>query len=257
MAAIEYSPYELMSIILARQFRDGDVGFAGGATNEIPIAACLLAQRMHAPNLTLMMPPGCVNPGPEALSYYGKDFRYTRGADAPMNFYEIFELSENHKLSFFCYYGMEVDKYGNFNLHFIGDWERPTVRGPGLTNISFSVTAERFYLYPVNHTRRHLVDRVSFISGAGNIDGGDSRRKAGITTRGPELCVTPLAVFDFEDKSGAMRLKSVHQWTTVDEVLANTGFKPIIEGEVALTNPPSEDEMRILREIDKYGLLRR
>ena len=47
------SVLELMVFTLARDIRDGETAFVGGVIAEIPLAACLLAQRLHAPNLTL------------------------------------------------------------------------------------------------------------------------------------------------------------------------------------------------------------
>ncbi|HEX6510868.1 MAG TPA: CoA transferase, partial [Chloroflexota bacterium] len=59
----DYSTAELMVVALARELRDGDLAMTG-ATSEVPVAACLLAQQLQAPNLTLILPSGVVNPRP-------------------------------------------------------------------------------------------------------------------------------------------------------------------------------------------------
>ena len=55
-----------------------------------------------------------------------------------------------------------------------------------------------------------------------------------------------------------MRLKSVHPGVSVEEVLSKTGFKPVMPDQVPQTTPPSDEELRLLREvIDTEGVLRR
>ena len=101
------------------------------------------------------------------------------------------------------------------------------------------------------------MDRVDFITLPGYIDGGDSRQRAGIKGGGPKLCVSPLGVFDFEENSKRMRVKSAHKWVTLQEIVDNTGFELIVPDEVPATPPPTPDEMRLLRqEIDPTGILR-
>lgn len=247
-----------MVVVLARDFKDGDLGLAGGARSEIPMGACMLARKLYAPDFNFVTTGLFINPDPGVLSFCGPDYRYYRGCEALGSFYDVFELSENGRLSFFCYHGIQQDKYGNVNLHFIGDPQKPQVRGPGLVNISFGVTAQRFYLYPVEHTRRNMVDRVDFITMPGHIDGPEARARLGIKGQGPVLCVTPLCVFDFDEKTKIMRVKSVHEWVTLEEVLENTGFEPIVPGTVPATPPPTGEELEVLRtEIDTESILRR
>ncbi len=46
-----------------------------------------------------------------------------------------------------------------------------------------------------------------------------------------------------------MRLKSLHPGVTVETVQESTGFKVLLpEREVPITDPPGEEELRILRE---------
>ena len=55
-----------------------------------------------------------------------------------------------------------------------------------------------------------------------------------------------------------MRLHALHPGVSVDDVLRNTGFAPIVPEHVPEIEPPSEKELRLLRErIDPGGILRR
>jgi hypothetical protein len=52
-----------------------------------------------------------------------------------------------------------------------------------------------------------------------------------------------------------MRLVSVHAGVTVDEVAAATGFELAVDGAVAQTRPPSDEELALIRGvIDPNGL---
>ncbi len=97
------------------------------------------------------------------------------------------------------------------------------------------------------------------MEGAGDFSraGGSSRKDVGIKGGGPCLCASPLGVFDFEEKSKRMRVKSVHDWVTMDEIVENTGFELLIPDKVPTTQLPTDDELRMLREdIDPTGILR-
>ena len=249
-----YSYDELMAVVFSRELKDDELCHIGMG-GRIPIAAVLLAQKLHAPNISLVYGMW-LNPKPCPL-YQGMDSRNRTGVEDMLNVWETFSLHEKG-IDFMFYSGIQIDKYGNFNLNFVGDdIRKPKFRGPGVPNADFSVTAERFFLYHMAHNKRVFVDKVDFISGAGYIDGPDGRKKAGITTQGPALCVTPKAAMDFDEQTGRMRLKSVHEGVTVDDVVQNTGFELIMPEQVPTTPPPTEEELDVLRnEIDTLGFLR-
>ncbi len=45
-----------------------------------------------------------------------------------------------------------------------------------------------------------------------------------------------------------MRLAATHPGVTVEDVIANTGFDLIIPDRVGVNDPPSAEELRLLRE---------
>ena len=54
-----------------------------------------------------------------------------------------------------------------------------------------------------------------------------------------------------------MRLLSVHPGYTVDDVVENTGFDLLIEGDIPTTTPPTPWELDVLRSrVDPEGRLR-
>jgi glutaconate CoA-transferase subunit B len=60
---------------------------------------------------------------------------------------------------------------------------------------------------------------------------------------------------DFHPASKRMRLKALHPGVSLDEVIENTGFDLILPDTIGENPPPSDEELRLLREeIDPEGL---
>ena len=54
-----------------------------------------------------------------------------------------------------------------------------------------------------------------------------------------------------------MRLKSIHPGVSVDQVVKSTGFELIVPGNVPETEPPTAEQLNVLRtRIDVRGALR-
>jgi acyl CoA:acetate/3-ketoacid CoA transferase beta subunit len=148
----------------------------------------------------------------------------------------------------------QIDRYGNANISAIGDFFKPTrqllgVRGaPGNT-----VNHPTSYWIP-RHLPRTFVPAVDVVSGVGY----DSARTSGsAAARFLDLrrVVTNLAVLDFATADHSMRLASVHPGVSVDEVRDNTGFELVVDGAVPPTRTPTDEELRLIREvIDPKGL---
>jgi glutaconate CoA-transferase subunit B len=62
--------------------------------------------------------------------------------------------------------------------------------------------------------------------------------------------VTDLAILGFDEDSKAMRLEQVHPGVSVEDVIENTGFDLIIPDVVPTTEPPTEEELNLLRALD-------
>ena len=106
---------------------------------------------------------------------------------------------------------------------------------------------------------RLFVDKVDFISGPGFVDGPGGRERIGSPSysEGPRYVVTPVAIFDFDEETKVMRLKSVHPGHTVEEVKSRMGFIPIIPDNVPETEPPTVEELELIRAFDPDRILPR
>lgn len=257
-AAPPSSP-EMMAIVLARSFVDGEFG-AIGAASQIPYAGLRLAELTHAPNMTwLSGGSGGIKPVVDYLPASSSDYVNLVNAEATYSLEDVVDWETSSRLDFACLGGMQIDKYGNTNMARLKSKDGSLIRGPGTVGLVFMSTFKKVFLYTERHTARTLVEKVDFVSGAGHLTGGSSRAELLLPrAKGPVLLVTPMAVFDFPAPDYAMRLVSVHAGHSIDDVVANMGFDPIREGEVPVTEPPSELEISVLREVvDPYGALRR
>jgi glutaconate CoA-transferase, subunit B len=63
---------------------------------------------------------------------------------------------------------------------------------------------------------------------------------------------------DFEEETRRMRLRSLHPGVSAATVRKSTGFELVIPPSVSATEPPSAEELHVLRtRVDAAGLLRR
>jgi glutaconate CoA-transferase subunit B len=91
------------------------------------------------------------------------------------------------------------------------------------------------------HTPQTLVDRLDFVTSPAP---EGSRQASG---RGVTRLITPLGVLTREDDE--LVLSSVNPGTDVAEVRAATGWPLKVAGTVADADPPTAEELRLLREV--------
>ncbi len=259
---LPFSIRELMAVHLGRSLVDGDQ-LQVGVNLPVPEAAVRLAHILHGPNMELIFLGARMNVHHLEhlpLPAFGWDNRVVRWTESFSDRGHRFDQVRDWHRRVFFIGGLQVDPYGNTNLIGIGpDYRRLRFRGPGSVGTPTLTThVGRYYIVLNHHDRRTLVERCDYISTVGwNQGGADARRKLGLPGGGPQYCITPLAVMDFDPQSKHMRLCSVHPGVTVDEVLDNTGFELSVPEEVPTTAAPTETELEVLRSrVDPEGRLR-
>ncbi|MFI5282185.1 MAG: CoA-transferase subunit beta [Candidatus Dormibacterales bacterium] len=251
-----YSVPELMAVAMSRHLADGEVAIMG-AVSALPMAACRLAQRTHAPDLWFVAGgSGAVNPHLSPIPPSSCDARLLE-ADAVLPLPEVVMLEgRGDVFDVFFAGGLQIDAHGNANLEVVGDPASPRLRGPGGVGLPFLPLAGRVVLYTMSHDVRTFVERVDFVSGPGFLGGPHEWKSSRHCGRGPALVVTPLCTFAFDDDSLRARLRTLHPGVTEKQVREATGFDLGVSGQVGQTEPPSSVELEILRGIDSGGLLR-
>jgi len=260
--AEDFSVSELLACFISREIEDGEC-LTVGAALPVPRAGVLLAHLHHGPNMRVIYARTRTNlyHVPFLASFeFLADWRGSRWAEAYYVHDEAYDSGHSVPDLFFVG-GLQIDKFGNTNLIGLGkDYQRLKFRGAGgVGTCSASLMVKRYYLYTTNHDKRVLVDKCDFISAMGWGNGGrEARIKAGVPGGGPKYCITPLCIMDFDDESKHMRLKSVHPGVSVNQVIEQTGFELIIPEHIPTTDPPTREEIDILRNrVDREGNLRK
>jgi glutaconate CoA-transferase, subunit B len=227
-----YTPEELMAVTIAREVRDFEtVGV--GMVSPIPAAGCVLAEQLYTPHITLIIL--------DCEEYY----------PFPGGSSELHFLAQRGELDLFFLSGIQIDRRGNFNLHVIGDYNSPTVRMAGAYGSAMLYyMAHRVILFRDQHTKRVFVEKVDFVTGAG-ITPENVYREGG-----PALVVTPKAVLSWDKTAGEWTLDRFQPGSSIADVQENTGFVLRTLPSIYLNQPPTEEELRVLRTVVKGKLAR-
>ncbi len=250
--ARDYGVDELMITVLADQFQNGDQA-CNGMASFLPVAAFMLARLTHAPELVWLASAAGLDPRPERIPASTLEAPLWRDSVMYIEQYGDFWnfVLNGRWIEKFCVGAAQLDQYGNANNSVIGsDYHAPKVRLPGNAGLGdMGSIGKQLYYWNSNHSPRTMVERVDFISAAGFLDGGDAREQLGLEG-GPQIVVSNLAVMDFHPVNKKMRLKSVHPGVAVEEVQNATGFELLMaEGLVPKTKPPTEAQVRLIREV--------
>ncbi len=241
----EYNTMELMIVVAARNLENGKtVGVGTGA----PCAAAMLAQKTHAPDLVIMFEAGGISPQLPTMPISVGDSRTFYRAVMASGMCEIMETCQRGMVDYTFLGGAQIDMYGNLNSTVIGAWKKPKVRFPGSGGANdFASFCWKVMVITPQDARR-FVEKVSFITTPGYLDGPGARERAGLPANtGPHKVITNMAVMGYDGKTMRMRVESIHQGFTFEEVQKNCGF-PLLKAEkIVVTPAPTADELKILR----------
>jgi glutaconate CoA-transferase subunit B len=149
--------------------------------------------------------------------------------------------------------GAQIDPYGNLNSTVIGEHAKPKVRLPGSGGGNDVGSHCWRTIAIMRHDVRRFVEKVDFITTPGYLSGPGAREAAGLPPgTGPYRVVSNLGVLGYHPDSKRMMLLSTQPGISVEDVVENTGFELLIPNEVTENPPPTEKELRVLREkVDK------
>lgn len=243
---------ELLAVMSSRLMRDGTVVFAGVG---IPLLAATLAQRVNCPGLTILFEGGVVGPmiEPGKLPPSTNEQRCTRRANMVLSSTDVLLLLQRGYVDIGFMGGAQIDRFGNLNSSFIGDPNHPKTRLPG-TGGGNDISSLTHMIVAMKHEKRRFVERVDFITSPGFIRGGSSRADSGLLAGGMYRVVTDLGIFGFEEVSKAMQVLALHPGVSLEQVRDNTSFDVLDHPGRSVTEPPSELELSVLRELDPAAL---
>jgi glutaconate CoA-transferase subunit B len=252
MSEPTYSNTELMICIAARLFEDGTTCFIG---TGIPMLAAMLASKTTAPNLVPVFEFGGTGAIMEELPLAVGEARTFHKGISALGICDTMETAQRGFIDYGFLGGAQIDPYGNLNSVVIGDHAHPKARLPG-SGGGNDVGSHCWQTIAImQHDVRRFVPKVDLLTTPGYLTGPGAREAAGLPKgTGPLAVVSTLALMDYDPETCWMRLKSLHPGVTVEMVKASTGFELIIPAQVGQNEPPSTEELRLLREeIDPTG----
>jgi glutaconate CoA-transferase, subunit B len=227
--ATEFTANELMICQAARQLRDDEVVFVGIG---LPNIACNLARRLHAPELVLIYESGAVGAAPTRLPISIGDPSLVTDSLSICSMFDVFNYYlQGGLVDVGFLQGAQIDRFGNLNTTVIGDYARPKVRLPGSGGACEIAILARRVIVIAPQRKRSFPERVDFVTSPAR----------------PAMVVTDLGCYEFVE--GELMLTAIHPGCTVEQVRENTGWEVAIAENLKVTEPPTNEELRVIRDM--------
>ncbi len=220
-----------------------------------------VAKRTHAPGAIGLFENGVIRETPaRELLYTMADPPNLRGATFTGTMLDVMGFLEQGRVSVGFLGAAEVDRFGNLNTTLVRDGGRFT-RLPGSGGGCDIACMAQSTVVILEHSKRRLVEKVSYITSPGFGTGGGGREayfnwrtSQGLARHtGPGALITTMGVIVFDGDTGEAFLSSVHPGVTVEDVLKNTGWPLKVSPALSVTEPPTEEELAAIRELDPDG----
>jgi glutaconate CoA-transferase subunit B len=243
----KFSAADQMVVTGAHQIKPDDVIYVGLG---LPFLSALLAKYTHAPNSTIIIENGIVRSTgfdmPRATDTLGSQYL----SDQLSGLFYINTLGQAGYITTGFIGAGQIDRYGNVNDTCVGDYLNPVHRWSGSGGATDVISFCQRTITMLRQNKRRFPEKVDFITCPGYLDGiKGQREKAGMPAgTGPSMVITDLACYTFEN--GEMVVKSVHSGVgvTLEQVKAEVGWDVKIAKDVKDTTPPTDEEIKILRE---------
>jgi acyl CoA:acetate/3-ketoacid CoA transferase beta subunit len=141
----------------------------------------------------------------------------------------------------------QVDRQGNQNISAFGPLQQPTRQMFGVRGAPGNTINHATSYWVGNHSTRVFCDVVDVVSGIGydKVEPDNPAFRFVNVYR----VVSNLGVFDFGGPDHTMRALSLHPGVRADDVAAATTFEICGLAEAGETGSPSEEELRLIREV--------
>lgn len=244
----EWTSDEMMAVASARALADAKTCFVGIG---LPSTAANLARKIHNPGLVLIYESGTIGAKPDVLPLSIGDGELADTADAVVTVPEIFNYwlqAGRCDVGFLS--AAQLDRFANINTTSITRGEgQEDLRLPGAGGAPEIAAHAGKVLVVVRHTKRVFVDELSFITSVGFGTGAGDRERLGLHGDGPTEVITDLGLMKPDPETCELTLVAVHPGVTVDQVLQATGWPLKFIDEVATSNPPTDNELSTLRDL--------
>ncbi len=244
----DYTSDEMMSIAAARALTGDRRCFVGIG---LPSTAANVARRTHAPNLVLIYESGTLGSKPDRLPASIGDGILAETADAVISVPEVFNYwLQPGRIDVGFLGAAQLDRFGNINTTVIGDdYANPKVRLPGAGGAPEIAGSCGEVFVVVRQNRRTFVEQVDFVTSVGHGRAPGDRERLGLRGAGPTLVITDLGVLRPDPQTRELTLTQVHPGVTVEQAREATGWDLRVAPDLVTTEPPTERELAVLREL--------
>ena len=249
-APAAFAEREFSVIKVAREIDENATYWTTGG--GAPLYAILLARMLgYAPNAVYVTEDGVIAPEP-VLPFPPMGAMTSSQSGYRAAYWGTMNTAGDHASLGFMDYGilgsLQIDQWGNINSTILGgsyeEWSR-RYGGPGGAQ---TIAAQCWHtILMTEQQKRKFVERVDFISSPGYLDGTEgARERVGLPANtGPYRVYTPWATYDYENRR--LRLIERSPWVSVDEILEECEYKPLVAPEVKVTEPPTDLELDTYR----------
>lgn len=150
---------------------------------------------------------------------------------------------------------IQIDRFGQANVSMIGeDYNKPNAQMLGVRGFPGNSICHASTYFIQSHSRRIFVSgECDYVCSIGY---NPARLPRGYSYDDIDLrqIITDLCVMDFGGENKAIRVRSLHEGVSLQQVRDNTGFDVAVSDIVEKTPAPLELQMEIIREVDPSNL---
>ncbi len=247
-----YTKQEMQAYAIALNIKEDQVVTVG---TGLPLIGASLAKKAVMPSCRLIVESGLMDNDPKEVPRSVGDNRFMSHCAVQWpNFrfvgYEInsYHHGKENMVAFIG--GAEIDIYGNVNSTCIGDYNKPKTRFTGSGGANGIATYQNTIIM-MQHQKRRFSDHIDYITSPGWLTGPGSRAKAGLPEdRGPQMVVTDLGIFKFDQETKKMYLAYYYPYSNPEMIQENTGFEVDLSRAERMEGPSPELVQLIREEID-------
>ena len=255
-ATKDWSSDEMMTVSAARSLQNGDTCFVGIG---IPSTAAILAKATHAPDLILIYESGTIDTHPTRLPLSIGDGELAETALTIVSIPEIFNYwLQPGRIRVGFLGAAQVDRFANINTTVIGDsYAKPSVRLPGAGGAPEIAGACEETTIICRQSLRTFLQKIDFITSVGFGFGTGSRQAFGLRGNGPQTVITDLGILEPDQETCELIFTQIHEGVTVEQVKSKTGWPIKISEDLRTTQPPTEEELQILRVLNSPSIIKK
>jgi glutaconate CoA-transferase subunit B len=244
-AARGYTTDEMMTVAASRELADGAVCFVGIG---LPSEAANLARATHAPGCFLIYESGTLGAKPDVLPLSIGDGVLAEHADSVVSVPEVFNYwLQAGRVDVGFLGAAQIDRFANINTTAVGGYDKPKVRLPGAGGAPEIAASAGEVIIMLRHKKRAFVEELAFVTSVGHGKGRGTREELGLLGAGPTVVITDLGVLRPDARTGELVLVALHPGATADEAREATGWELRVAESMATTEPPTDEELEVLR----------